>query len=78
MLLFKSANKSTAVTWKPSRRTMVMFQERICVKSFIRYCHDNKLFRSTWSFCHIDTICWWPASRLGDAREQQELVQKKK
>lgn len=57
-------------------RTMVMFQERICVKSFIRYCHDNKLFRSTWSFCHIDTICWWPASRLGDAREQQELVQK--
>lgn len=57
-------------------RTIVMFHERICVKSFIRYCHDNKLFRSMWSVCHIDTICWWPASRLGDDRKQWELVEK--
>lgn len=37
--------------------TMVMFQERICEKSFIRYCHDNRLFRSMWRLCHIETIC---------------------
>lgn len=53
-------------------RTMVMFQDRICVKSFIRYCHDNRLFRSTWSFCHIDIISWWPASRLGDDRKEKK------
>lgn len=36
--------------------TIVMFQECICVKSLIRYCHDSRLFMFIWSICHMDTI----------------------
>lgn len=44
--------------------TILMFQERICVRSFIKYCQDSKLFMWMWRVCHIEIICCWLASRL--------------
>lgn len=52
--------------------TILMFQERICVRSFIKYCQESKLFMSMWSVCHIEIICCWPASRLSRERNARK------
>lgn len=46
--------------------TMVTFQVLMMWMSLIRYCHDNRLFMSTNSVCHmVCSRCRFPSSLRG-------------